>query len=489
MIRRDNRSSGDEGFRTVAKSNNRESKLEAKKRRVQESSIRPEVRRVDDLAKSERERLRGSSLPNDEDEKPTGYLDDEDVASQEETPTGYLEDEEKELPKLKVTKVTGRGENTQRRTDYREEPKEVEDDKVAQFDQSRQVRKATPQRRQNTQQRPRRRVENYPEGKDARLGFTDDTPEMIRNPERVPKVERENYENNPPVPRTEKQVEEPRKKGSGGRVVLLLLVFFVVMIIAVGVLFFLKIAGRSESGTGSTVSTFSTDIYTELVSEVDNLYVDSNKCDIRESVSDADIQRVVSLLGQYKDSSSYVESVYDLVSQEIGTISFYLQDRKIYNDLVNGVYTVGSEEYEENFKTVENDIYLYTVSGLEGTMRTKLEILKTTNGVVTPSTDAGDVSGMGVESSSSGNSDGGITIFEPDNQVVEEKAGSVEEEVINEGTVSESTGYSNVSGEELSSKSTEKTTTTGEEVSSDSENTSGDLNISVTDVLNVLSKD
>ena len=87
------------------------------------------------------------------------------------------------------------------------------------------------------------------------------------------------------------------------------------------------------------------------------------------------------MLGEYQKSSSYDANTYNSLSQEIGTISLYMQDMKLYQSLYDGEYEIGSEGYNSTISTIRNDISMYSIVGLSSTMSSRLDILETTNSI------------------------------------------------------------------------------------------------------------
>ncbi len=149
--------------------------------------------------------------------------------------------------------------------------------------------------------------------------------------------------------------------------------------------------------------------YTETVNYIESLYTDGTKTDIREEVGMSDISQCINMLSSYKNSSVYESDAYDIISKEVSTISFFVQDRVIYNDLKSGVYAVGSEEYTSAISNIRNDIALYTVSGLSQTMSSRLNILEVEGSILgtnTQNTDLGITQGEVPQS----NYDTGVTL-------------------------------------------------------------------------------
>ena len=389
MIRNEKTGSGG-GFRNVSVGGRQSSKLEEKKKRVLEGEKSPVVRKVGEFDSADKRKIEDTrKMLKDEDEVPTGFLDEEDVSvDQEEVPTGFLDEDEVGVPEIKVRKV---------------DPSEVENYKVRNVKSDVSSMKFTSENEGTRLHSGKSEVRN---GK----GRNQKSEGAMRNPARVhgsdigsstggkdinqkkerSKVEKGNYESfvadDPPVrkedleseikDRDKKSYDPKKKKGRGGVIAGVLIGIILIGVVIVGAAYLRSRLEGDNSVGGSGMS------LEKLTSYVDSLYTDATKVNIRDGVGYDDVQDCIGYLSKYKESSDFNEDDYDRVSQEIGTISFFLQDLELYDELVTGTYEKGSKGYTESVNTIKSDIYMYTVVGLADTMTTKLQILDTTSSVV-----------------------------------------------------------------------------------------------------------
>lgn len=385
MIRRGYTGSDSSGFRNLSEEGQKQTtKLEEKKKRVNESYKSPEVKRVNDFNQADLRKLNETRTQlKDEDEIPTGFLDEDEedelysepvkvsqgVAvsrkiDEEDVPTGFFDEDEDDSPsEIKVTRVDSESaprikESPQKRVNAQSSQRQASGQR--QMDSSRQFR-------------PR---QNHPNQERLESIHSRSGGDFVATEPPIRKEDLEQLKEKEKAMKPKKK-EEPqgRKKGAG------LIIGLVVLMVLVVTAFVAVLVSRLN-GTSSKVDTgMSLETITGMV---DSLYTDQTKVDILDTVVDADIQDCIDGLELYKSDKIYNEEDYDKLSKEIGTISFFLQDKSMYNDLSNGTYEVGSEAYLNTINTIKSDIYLYTVAGLADTMTTKVQILETTS-QVTPS--------------------------------------------------------------------------------------------------------
>ena len=181
----------------------------------------------------------------------------------------------------------------------------------------------------------------------------------------------------PPIRKEDEMpIEEPKRGGSKAVVV----IGIVVAILVVAVVGFSLLSGTGILNV-STEPGVSESGEPEIRVFLDSLYTDETKTDILEDVTTEDVSTALDLIQSYSESSLYNSEEYDLLSGEISTISFFLQDRLLYQDLLNGVYESGSNDYMATLNTIKSDIELYTVQGLADTMNSRVNILEVSGGV------------------------------------------------------------------------------------------------------------
>lgn len=384
MIRRGYTGSDSDGFRNLSEEGQRQTtKLEEKKKRVNESYKNPEIKRVNDFNQADLRKLNETRTQlKDEDEIPTGFLDEDEEdemysdpirvsqgvsvsrkIDEEDVPTGFFDEDEEDFPsEIKVTRVDSEvaprvKESSQKRVNTQSSQRQSSGQR--QMDSSRQFR-------------PR---QNHPNQVSSDSNYSRSGGDFVATEPPIRKEDREQLKEKEKTVKPKKEEPQGRKKGAG-------LIIGLIVLMSVVVIAFVFVLVSRMNGTSSKVDTgMSLETITGMV---DSLYTDQTKVDILDTVVDADIQDCMDGLELYKSDKTYNEEDYDKLSKEIGTISFFLQDKSMYNDLSNGTYEVGSEAYLNTINTIKSDIYLYTVAGLADTMTTKVQILETTS-QVTPS--------------------------------------------------------------------------------------------------------
>lgn len=392
MIRRGTGSNSDQ-FINVSNGNAKSSKLEEKQRRLKESEKQVQVTKVDPTKVMADRVNESKKLIRDEEEVPTGFLDEDEgfeeertvntgyhtnprssKVDEEEVPTGFLDEDEEEFDgnsRLKVLKV----EKVQRPVDTsNREPEMV---------------RTSPQRKEvvrnsNTMEtttdggmrnpvRPRRQHQGTinTTGRRESSSFVASEP-PVREEDRSKGSNAVDQKGMTNVP--------PKKKGSKAGIVVGLLAVVAIGVVGVAVIPKFLNNTSTEGKTNITLET--------VTSMVDSLYTDATKVNIRDDVTEVEVNECLSALDSYKNSVNYNAEDYDKVSKEINTIKFFLQDIEKYDDLVHGVYEFGSDEYTNQVSIIKSDIYLYSVAGLADTMSTKIKILETTSGTADEGSDA-----------------------------------------------------------------------------------------------------
>ena len=383
-----------------------------------ESSGRPTVTRLSELSDVEKAKVNMSvAQKTDEDEIPTGFLDEEETSAQvseDEVPTGFLDEEEPTLPRVEVSRAREgiRDMNPQRvtapnpvtREPVRGNPmgqERYENTGSGTSNPYASVQNPQPQRvsvnhqetrRQETRRQPyRNQREYYGGGSNPDYLHVNESPRNdrpmgtgVNGSAPNQDYRRNDFGNQAPYPermpyRDEQYTEPERKKGGS---ILLKVVFglFVAFLVLIGAAMIARFA-KLKMSEGDTASMSGNDFYNKIIGELDNLYTDDTRSDIKDTVTTEDLQNCVDLLGEYQKSSSYDANTYNSLSQEIGTISLYMQDMKLYQSLYDGEYEIGSEGYNSTISTIRNDISMYSIVGLSSTMSSRLDILETTNSI------------------------------------------------------------------------------------------------------------
>lgn len=514
MIRREH-STNSSGFKNLSdKGTKQVSKLEEKKRRVQESESNPVVKKVTALDSPELERINDSKrLIKDEDEVPTGFLDEEDDADvrstgsrqdtvdEDDVATGFLDEDEVEEGKspksLTVRKVDPDSvREVNKSSQYEDRNRDYEegiDDGITRYTQSPQRQRRdvqsngsteggmrNPVRRRSHGDNDRRQQQGYQqrgqsqgrvysaEEEESYKGFVASEPPVRKGDlDEIPQERKSKGE------KVKSKGTDKKQKGLG--IILALMVTIAVIVVSVvGLVVFRYMNNDNSGSSGSSAVTL--DVLTGLV---DSLYTDATKVDIQDWVGDSDIQDCINALEGYKSDKNFSDEEYGRLSQEIGTISFFLQDKSLYNSLQDGTYAPGTDEYTKAISTIKNDIYLYTVVGLADTMTTKLQILETTS-KVEPSNNNDDAVNDATQQSESNerneservNTEAPQTETKGNSDVIDVPAGS--DSVIIDSTGSTSDGNR--------SNSTESSST---ESNAESEKQS-EAGVNVSDILNSL---
>lgn len=390
MIRRGTGSNSDQ-FINVSNGNAKSSKLEEKQRRLKESEKQVQVTKVDPTMA---DRVNESKkLIRDEEEVPTGFLDEDEgfeeeravntgyhtnqrssKVDEEEVPTGFLDEEEEEFDgnsRLKVLKV----EKVQRPVDTSNR----ESERVRTSPQRKEVARNSSTMETHTDSgmrnpvRPRRQ----PQGNMNTTGRRDSSSFVASEP---PVREEDRSKGSNTVTQQGTMNVPPKKKGSKAGIIVCLLAVIAIGVVGVAVIPKFLNNTSTEGKTNVTLET--------VTSMVDSLYTDATKVNIRDDVTEVEVNECLSALDSYKNSVNYNADNYDKVSKEINTIKFFLQDIEKYDDLVHGVYEFGSDEYTNQVSIIKSDIYLYSVAGLADTMSTKIKILETTSGTADEGSDA-----------------------------------------------------------------------------------------------------
>lgn len=386
MIRRGSGSNSDQ-FINVSNGSSKSSKLEEKQKRLKESEKQVQVTKVDPTKVMADRVNESKKLIRDEEEVPTGFLDEGEEfeenrnntgyhavntrnskVDEEEVPTGFLDEEEEDFdgnPRLKVLKV----EKVQRPVETREKervhtsPQRRESVRTTNTSESRQdsgMRNPVKPRRQPQENAGTNQARHVSNGSN---GFVASEP-PVREEDRLKGANTRVTPEASEVP--------PKKKGSKAGVIAGLLAVIAIGIIGVAVVPRFLNNTSTEGKSSTTLET--------VTSMVDALYTDATKVNVRDDVTEVEVNECLTALDSYKDSINYNADDYDKVSKEINTIKFFLQDMEKYDDLVHGVYEFGSDEYVNQVSIIKSDIYLYSVAGLADTMSAKIKILETTSG-------------------------------------------------------------------------------------------------------------
>lgn len=391
MIRRGTGSNSDQ-FINVSNGNAKSSKLEEKQRRLKESEKQVQVTKVDPTKVIADRVNESKKLIRDEEEVPTGFLDEDEgfeeertvntgyhtnqrssKVDEEEVPTGFLDEEEEEFDgnsRLKVLKV----EKVQRPVDTSNR----ESERVRTSPQRKEVARNSSTMETHTDSgmrnpvRPRRQ----PQGNTNTTGRRDSSSFVASEP---PVREEDRSKGSNVVTQQGIMNVPPKKKGSKAGIIVGLLAVIAIGVVGVAVIPKFLNNTSTEGKTNITLET--------VTSMVDSLYTDATKVNIRDDVTEVEVNECLSALDSYKNSVNYNADDYDKVSKEINTIKFFLQDIEKYDDLVHGVYEFGSDEYTNQVSIIKSDIYLYSVAGLADTMSTKIKILETTSGTADEGSD------------------------------------------------------------------------------------------------------
>ena len=361
---------------------------------------------------SREERVEFGLDKDDEDETPTGYLDGdpvEDFDEEDETPTGYLEDGG-QLNNLDIE-------------DFEEEPEEEEEPPR---------KKSSKKSTTKSKGKSRKRVIEAEEEDDSDSDYDEDEEEDASDSDYDEEEEDEDYEEEPPrkkknvksqknsnsktkrsgsnssskgkksrpvkqeVETTYRRREPVEEKGlSPLKVILLIFVGIIVLVIAFVVLrkagildinSIKDLIGGEQQETpvvydfGETewVQTNNSNVTDESVRmTIDRLYEDPNtKAELKSNVNQNTLDQISKLLLTYHGSPNYKQDVYTDLSNEMLTISYYLGDNKMYDDMRNGLVELNSEQWEQNMSDFDRDLRLYTVDGLAANMMAKVQILK-----------------------------------------------------------------------------------------------------------------
>ena len=387
MIRRGSGNNSDQ-FINVSNGNSRSSKLEEKQKRLKESERQVQVTKVDPTKVMADRVNESKKLIRDEEEVPTGFLDEDEEfeenrnintgyhvvnqrsskVDEEEVPTGFLDEEEEDFdgnPRLKVLKVekVSKPIETKEPERVHTSPQRRESVRNVNTSESRQdsgMRNPVKPRRQHQENAETTQVRH---GSNGSNGFVASEP-PVREGDRLRGA------NTMVTP--EASEVPPKKKGSKAGVIVGLLAVIVIGSVGVAVVPRFLNKTSTEGKSSITLDT--------VTSMVDALYTDATKVNVRDDVTEVEVNECLTALDSYKNSVNYNADDYDKVSKEINTIKFFLQDMEKYDDLVHGVYEFGSDEYVNQVSIIKSDIYLYSVAGLADTMSTKIKILETTSG-------------------------------------------------------------------------------------------------------------
>lgn len=340
------------------------SKLDEKRQKLQSQKSNVQVKSLDNVSDMESEKIKYSKRNiSDEEEVPTGALDEDD---DEETPTGFLDEP--------VDRTTARSSQRQKRIKVVEVPPTGYIPPKAQVE-----------RPSSTVERPSSTVGRRPTSRTGRRQEPQGDSEWhdskaTEPPKTRPALASKGFTSSEDVPPIRKEdempIEEPKRGGSKAVVV----IGIVVAVLVVAVVGFSLLSGTGILNV-STEPGVSESGEPEIRVFLDSLYTDETKTDILEDVTTEDISTALDLIQSYSESSLYNSEEYDSLSGEISTISFFLQDRLLYQDLLNGVYESGSDDYMATLNTIKSDIELYTVQGLADTMNSRVNILEVSGGV------------------------------------------------------------------------------------------------------------
>lgn len=402
-----------------------------------ESTGRPTVTRLSELSDVEKAKVNMSvAQKTDEDEIPTGFLDEDKSGntssvpvSEDEVPTGFLDEEETPLPRVEVSRAregikdvgsrrvtvsspvirennvihnesygnTGSYRNTGsygRTESYGSTESGTSNPYFNGQNPQGQVGLENPQVKRR--QAPRNQREYYGGGSNpdylhVNENRVNDNVTGTNANGNVQNLDyrRNDFSNQAPYPERmpyhDEQYAEPEKKKGGSILLKVVFGLFITFLVLIGVAMIARFA-KFKMSEGDTASTSGNDFYNTIIEELDNLYTDDTRSDIKDTVTTEDLQNCVDLLGEYQKSSSYDANTYNSLSQEIGTISLYMQDMKLYQSLYDGEYEIGSEGYNGTISTIRNDISMYSIVGLSSTMSSRLDILETTNSITSGNT-------------------------------------------------------------------------------------------------------
>lgn len=402
-----------EGAKAQVTTGKEVSNLEAKKKMIQDSKINPEIT---DLPENYDKRSRFAEKAH-EDEKETGMLEEDEGESgglkEEEINTGLLpeddDEEDYEVPELQQRDVGERKQQpSQNNNNNRRRAGGIS------AVESRYGRHQSDDSEEENQprQNPNRKQNQRPQGNNRRPRTTDEKP-----PVPVESRQPQNRGGNSGRNRGGNQ-GDGGGKGAGLVVGLIIAILLVLLVVA----FFIIRAVRPDLINGlfekknkeseqvvqqqqqpfSTTEDFSDSLYySSVATAIQNLYTDSDKHDIREDVTNEEVKSCLDLLAVYQSSDEYNEKAYNELSNELQTISLFLQDRETYNALMNEDNTFTPEERESKLQGIRNDIMMYRVQSLTSAMNAKLSILETM-GTVEGSDDPLTLEDLGYSDDTSG---------------------------------------------------------------------------------------
>ena len=143
-----------------------------------------------------------------------------------------------------------------------------------------------------------------------------------------------------------------------------------VLILSVsGTMLFLHKTGRLSNGE-DTVSVSSEVSFTVIRDEIDGLYIDSFKSDVKQGVSIKELEALrlkLDSLAENRDSDFDV-NVHNDMLDELDTIELYLKDSSKLAEYESPDCSFDREDIDSNLKSIESDIRAYGVSGLRTTM-------------------------------------------------------------------------------------------------------------------------
>ena len=321
MIRRGTGSNSDQ-FINVSNGNAKSSKLEEKQRRLKESEKQVQVTKVDPTKVIADRVNESKKLIRDEEEVPTGFLDEneefEDDRSintgyhsvnqrnskvdEEELPTGFLDEEEEDFdgnPRLKVLKVEKVSKPIETREPERvhASPQRRESVRTTNTSESRQdsgMRNPVRPRRQPQENAGTNQARHVSNGSN---GFVASEP-PVREEDRLKDADTRVTPEASEVP--------PKKKGSKAGVIAGLLAVIAIGVIGVAVVPRFLNNTSTEGKTSTTLET--------VTSMVDALYTDATKVNVRDDVTEVEVNECLTALDSYKDSINYNADDYDKVS-------------------------------------------------------------------------------------------------------------------------------------------------------------------------------
>lgn len=379
-----------------------------------ESSGRPTVTRLSELSDVEKAKVNMSvAQKTDEDEIPTGFLDEDEHSAQvseDEVPTGFLDEEEPTLPRVEVSRVREGIKGVDQKRATAPNPVTTEQVRSNMMGQERYENTGNDTSNPYVNPQPQRVSVNHPEtrrqpyrnqreyyGGGSNPDYLhvnerprNDNPMGMNGNGATPNQDyrRNDFGNQTPYPERmpyrDEQYTEPERKRGGSILLKIVFGLFIAFLVLIGAAMIARFA-KLKMNEGDTASMSGNDFYNKIIGELDNLYTDDTRSDIKDTVTTEDLQKCVDLLGEYQKSSSYDANTYNSLSQEIGTISLYMQDMKLYQSLYDGEYEIGSEGYNSTISTIRNDISMYSIVGLSSTMSSRLDILETTNSITSGS--------------------------------------------------------------------------------------------------------